>query len=635
MKQGVTIFDTIRDKRLFGPWFKDETTWQAWFAFLAALFGRPMTASQLAIFRQCTGRTSAPSAAFVEAWLICGRRAGKSFILALVAVFLACFHDFRKYLAPGERGTVMVVAVDRKQARIILRYVRALLSVPLLQRMVVHETAEGFDLDNAITIEVHVASFRSTRGYAIVAALLDELAFWPTDTSADPDFEVINAVRSGMLQFPDALLLCASSPFARRGALWEAWQSYYGQDDDVLVWQAATRVMNPTVSQSVIDKALAKDPARAQAEYMASFRSDVEGFVSREVVEACIRQDRHELVRVPGTKYIGFADPSGGGVEGSRANNDLFTAAVAHREKDGRLVLDAAREIRPKFSPKAACAEHAKFFKSYGITRITLDRWGGDFPREHFRSHGLQCETSELTKSEFYGELQPQLNSHTVELYRHPRMISQLCDLERKVSGGGRESISHPPGGHDDIINAAAGALVLAATQRAAVGGHRGGGARGAAAEPKHAAGLSPVGASSRATASSGFFRLASTSQGETKMRKLPSPGAHFSRLAGNLFVRHYDGARPVAAYDAVARSLSDEEIDELSKFLKGRLDPAVLAQVVKLLRAGPEGAGDEPLDILDSKRDPEAPDGVSRLAQDRRASSFAERFPQTAHIGM
>jgi hypothetical protein len=63
-----------------------------------------------------------------EIFLICGRRSGKSFVLALIAVWLACFHSYRQYLAPGERGTIFIVASDRRQARTILRYVTALLT---------------------------------------------------------------------------------------------------------------------------------------------------------------------------------------------------------------------------------------------------------------------------------------------------------------------------------------------------------------------------------------------------------------------------------------------------------------------------------------------------------------------------
>ena len=41
----------------------------------------------------------------------------------------------------------------------------------------------------------------------------------------------------------------------------------------MLVWQAPTRAMNPTVPQSIIDNAFEEDPAAAAAEYGAEFRT--------------------------------------------------------------------------------------------------------------------------------------------------------------------------------------------------------------------------------------------------------------------------------------------------------------------------------------------------------------------------
>ena len=203
-------------------------------------------------------------------------------MLAATAVFLAAFKDWRPYLGPGEVGTVMVICADRKQARTIMRFALGLLkAVPMLRRQIENVTRESITLKHRIIIEVHTASFRTTRGYTIVAALCDEIAYWPTDESAsEPDVEVIAAVKPAMATVPGALLLCASSPHARRGALWDAHRKHYGNDGDVLVWQAATRDMNPTVPQSYIDRHLADDPARASAEYLAEFRRDIEGFVS-------------------------------------------------------------------------------------------------------------------------------------------------------------------------------------------------------------------------------------------------------------------------------------------------------------------------------------------------------------------
>src|SRR5207253_1452368 len=100
---------------------------------LCALFALPMTPEQLAIYQQFTGRATAPGSPLHEAWLVCGRRAGKSFVLACIAIFLAAFIDWRPKLGPGEVGTIMVVAADRRQARVIMRYCLGLLkAVPML-----------------------------------------------------------------------------------------------------------------------------------------------------------------------------------------------------------------------------------------------------------------------------------------------------------------------------------------------------------------------------------------------------------------------------------------------------------------------------------------------------------------------
>jgi hypothetical protein len=239
----MNILDALDDSQVFGAFFRGPT-WTAWRAFLAALFALPLSAEQLELYRKHTGRSTSPAQPLTEAWLVIGRRGGKSFILAVVAIFLACFKDWRPLLGPGEVATVMVIAADRRQARVIMRYCLGLLkAVPMLRQLLESETRESVSLRNRIVIEVHTASFRSTRGYSIVCACLDESAYLPTsEDSSAPDVEILNAVRPGMATIPGAMLLCASSPHARKGALWSAYAKHYGKDGDpVLVWQATTR----------------------------------------------------------------------------------------------------------------------------------------------------------------------------------------------------------------------------------------------------------------------------------------------------------------------------------------------------------------------------------------------------------
>lgn len=384
---------------------------------------------------------------------------GKSFVLALIAVFLAIFREWRPYLAPGEVGMIKIICVDRKQARVIARYARALLfEVPTLATMIERETDDEIGLNNGIVIDIQTASFRSVRGFTVVCALCDEIAFWRSeDSAANPDTEILAALRPSMSTIPGAFLLCASSPYARRGELWNAYRRYHGQDDaPALVWRAPTRVMNPTVSQRVISDATTRDPARAAAEYGAEFRTDIESFIAREVVEAAVAPGRRELPPLPGLVYHAFVDPSGGSA-------DAFTLAVAHRETDGRVILDCLRERRPPFSPEAVVAEFADTLKSYRCLTVRGDRYGGQWPAERFATCGIEYTPASKPKTDLYAEVLPLLNAGRIELLDYPRLIAQICGLERRTARGGRDSIDHAPGSHDDIVNSAAGALLAAA----------------------------------------------------------------------------------------------------------------------------------------------------------------------------
>ena len=114
----MNILEALDDPNLLGAAIRDPESWRPWRAFLAAAFGLGMddnTAAEL--FRACTGRAGLPTAPFQFLWLVCGRRGGKSFCMATMAVFLACFRDWRRYLSPGERAVVLLVASDREQAR--------------------------------------------------------------------------------------------------------------------------------------------------------------------------------------------------------------------------------------------------------------------------------------------------------------------------------------------------------------------------------------------------------------------------------------------------------------------------------------------------------------------------------------
>ena len=451
----ISILDALDDPGLFGEAFV-ELSWRPWRALLATLFGLPVPEGLVALVASCTGRSA--SGPFREAWLIVGRRAGKSRILALVAVYLAAFVNWRPRLSPGEVGVIMVLAADRNQAGVLLGYVRGLIgSNPMLAQLATGESVERIELGTLrVAIEVHTSSYRAVRGRTVIAALCDEVAFWRSETSANPAEETVRALRPSLATLaPHSLLIGASSPYSRQGLLWQQHRKHYGREGSrVLVWQASSLTMNPALDPAMIADALEDDPEGAAAEWLAEFRSDIARFVDPVVIEKAVSPGRLALPRAAGFRYHAFLDPSGGSA-------DSFTLAVAHREGD-RVVLDHLSEVRPPFSPETVASDFAVILKGYGCARAVADRYAGVWVAEVFGRHGVTVEQCARPKSDLYGDLLPALNSGRVDLLDHQRLVAQLGSLERRTARSGRDSIDHGPGGHDDIANAAAGALGLA-----------------------------------------------------------------------------------------------------------------------------------------------------------------------------
>jgi len=98
--------------------------------------------------------------------------------------------------------------------------------------------------------------------------------------AANPDREILRALKPAMITQPDSLLIGLSSPYARKGLLYEKFRDHYARDDSsVLIWQAPTDVMNPQVDRQEIEQAYRDDPVSAAAEFGADFRSDLQSYV--------------------------------------------------------------------------------------------------------------------------------------------------------------------------------------------------------------------------------------------------------------------------------------------------------------------------------------------------------------------
>ena len=448
----MNIIEAMHDQHLFAHQFSADS-WHSWRVLLSAFYGLPIADDDLPLFQELTGREKPPKAPHRELWLPVGRRGGKSNTAALIAVYEAFFNDYSDLLSSGEVATVMVIAADRKQARSVMRYIRGLVdNAPMLKQMVVKDNSESIELVNRSVIEITTASMRATRGYSCACVIADEIAFWLTD-GANPDSEIINALRPSLATL-NGKLIALSSPYARRGVLWENYRRYFSKDDSrILVAQAPTLTMNPTLPPDIVDAAYEEDPQSAAAEYGAQFRSDIESYVSREAVEAVTIPGRIELPPARNNYYHAFVDAAGG------SGQDAMTCAIAHTDGD-TIIVDAVRTFKPPFSPQTVVEDICNLLKEYRVKYVIGDRWGGDFVREQFRDRCIAYEPSEKNKSELYGEMLPLINSQRVELPDIKQLFDELVGLERKTRSSGKDRIDHAPNMHDDLCNSVAGVVV-------------------------------------------------------------------------------------------------------------------------------------------------------------------------------
>lgn len=454
----MNIIEALHSDNCFRPLFKDVETWRSWEVYLRALFGLPIEEEKdRKLLKDCTGLEKChDETQFRESFVICGRRSGKSFISSILSVWIATFKDWSKFLSAGERGYIFIIANDKSQARIVKNYVSGILkSNASFRRLVAKDLTWEIELKNQVSIMVKTCDFRTIRGYTLLCAILEEMAFYRSDESANPDKEILAAVRPSLATIPDSLLIGISTPYSRAGILFEMFKKHYGKVGGPLIWRAATTLMNPTIDKSIIKDALADDPSAASAEWEAEFRSDIESFMPVEFVEAVVIPGRFELPKVEGAEYFAFADPSGG-------RQDSFTLGIAHKDKGGMIILDVSREQRPPFQPKVVVKEFSETLRAYGVSEIESDRYAAEWVSEAFRDNEIEVKNSELSASEIYLSFLPLVANGTIELLDNKRLKSQLAGLERKVRPGGKDSITHYPGGHDDVANSAAGVCVMA-----------------------------------------------------------------------------------------------------------------------------------------------------------------------------
>ena len=237
MKRLCTMRDALADREIFATVLAGES-WAAWRVLLIAALGEALTPEERVSFAMLTGRDHEAGQAAEEFWAICGRRAGKTRAAATLVTYFATCVSYEDVLAPGEQGVIPLLSASTDQASKALAFVSGFFAnVPRLAAMKLDRMAETSDtirLRNNVDIQVRPASWRTIRSFTACAAVADEVSYWRSEETANPDAEILAALRPA-LATTGGPLICITSPYAKRGETYSTFRRHFGSEGDPLI----------------------------------------------------------------------------------------------------------------------------------------------------------------------------------------------------------------------------------------------------------------------------------------------------------------------------------------------------------------------------------------------------------------
>ena len=236
----ITIDKVMRSKLLLGNYFSGPS-WDRWESCLKAAHGIKLTETELAMFTEVAGR-SPPTKPVREFVAAAGRGAGKDSVISLDATHAAISFDPKGKLRPGEYVLRYVHCVRPRPGGILFNFIKGYFDeVPALKKMVRDISGDTITLSTRSSSKSRTNSYRGVRGRSILRAILDEVAHFRSDNSANPDFELHGALTPGLARVPGRMMMLISSAYKRSGLLYERFKDNFGKDDDdVLVVKGGT-----------------------------------------------------------------------------------------------------------------------------------------------------------------------------------------------------------------------------------------------------------------------------------------------------------------------------------------------------------------------------------------------------------
>ncbi|OPZ37451.1 MAG: hypothetical protein BWY99_01870 [Synergistetes bacterium ADurb.BinA166] len=472
-----------------------------------------------------------------ELILVLGRRSGKS---ALSAIFAA--YELYKLLKrgvpqsfyglmPGSEIRILCIANDKEQASIVFTDVQSHVesvdyfknSKSSMTQTLARFRTEGDRKRNGDLAKGSItATFKSSiakglRGRGIICAILDEIAFFVDDGKSSAE-RVYKAIFPSLAQFSpkdpknkhvpigpsEGRMVLISSPDAKEGFFYRMYETAKAggkASKNMLVIQAPTWEVNPTLSKDYYEGEFAKDPKSFMTEHGAEFSDRVRGWIEdwKDLTDCIVPDLRPSSRGLP-------REPHWAGVDFGLSNDG--TAIALTTLTDGKIRLAYHEIWYPKKKWKESNPHLEAPLVPYangleGVMRLDLDeisswflalsklfyiqggvfdQWAGPVFEQVLHKKGLRqfemknffaTDSSQMWQTfrmallnrqvSLYDWPRPEASGELVSL-RHSPLITELLELQATSGGKNIITVEAPDivGKHDDQSDALARSVMLA-----------------------------------------------------------------------------------------------------------------------------------------------------------------------------
>jgi len=412
--------------------------------------------------------------------MVLGRRSGKTDQITSTAVaYEITLGGHKKYVRPGQQFKALFLAQTAGDAQQNMNFIRLALqeSPELVKLLDEKDVASEIRIKNGLIVEPAPANKSIGRGHAIPVAVLDENAFWYTDpNAANPDFEVLRAIRYAQAQFPNSKVFMPSTPWAEQGILWKAFTAGTQgrklrcdackaknaficeheledreQFEDTLVIHASTAAMeNPLITRKKLVEIRKEDPEAFPRESLALFIKSISGWLSAEKISRAIDTGALNRLREGKHFYVAAMDPA--------FRNDSFAFTIVHHDPDKGIVQDWVEYWEPEpgipLKPGDILDQIKLRLQAFGLSHVYSDQYQLEALQQLALDRGFTINGYDFTgksKAVITGGFRMLLNQERVRLLDHEAQKRQLERLQKRVMQSGTVQIAAPAGEHDDL----------------------------------------------------------------------------------------------------------------------------------------------------------------------------------------